>query len=136
MQSTYAMLRGLESAEASGGGKAAAGERLEAAASSAPADWKRSIAKNSIKCLECGEAFKQLSLRHLSTHDLDPRSYRTKYNIPRSQALSARAVTSRRRELAQQIRPWELAPSKTQNGAKADAAGRRRWRRGAVAEAP
>lgn len=64
------------------------------------------------------QIFKQLSLRHLRIHDLDPRSYRTKYNIPRSQAVSAREVTARRRELAQQIRPWELAPSKQAAAAK------------------
>jgi len=79
------------------------------------ADWKSSITRHSIRCLECGETFKQLSLRHLRVHDLDPRSYRVKYNIPRSQSLSARDVTARRRELAQQIRPWELAPSKQAN---------------------
>ncbi len=95
-------------------GDAAAPER---AAAPALADWKGSITKNTIRCLECGDTFKQLSLRHLTTHDLDPRSYRAKYNIPRSQALSARSTTARRRELAQTIRPWELAPSKTQNGA-------------------
>jgi predicted transcriptional regulator len=84
-------------------------------------DWKSSITRHSIRCLECGETFKQLSLRHLRIHDLDPRSYRTKYNIPRSQSLSARDVTARRRELAQQIRPWELAPSKQAAASKGTA---------------
>ncbi|ETW96647.1 MAG: hypothetical protein ETSY1_25750 [Candidatus Entotheonella factor] len=113
LHSTYETLRGLEAAEAGGGPGVGNGAPagLEA---QAPVDWKGSISKNTIRCLECGESFKQLSLRHLSTHGLDPRSYREKYNIPRSQALSARSVTARRRELAQQIRPWELAPSKTQ----------------------
>lgn len=75
-------------------------------------DWKRSISKHSITCLECGDTFRQLSARHLRVHDLDPRSYRTKYGIPRTQALSSRDATARRREVAQQIRPWAAAASK------------------------
>lgn len=74
--------------------------------------WKSSIAKRTVTCLECGATFRQLSLRHLRKHNLDPRSYRIKYGIPSSQSLSAREATARRRELAQQIRPWELAREK------------------------
>lgn len=129
LHNTYATLRGLETAEAAGA-VATIDAAPERAAVQVPVDWKRSIGKNSITCLECGDTFKQLSLRHLTTHDLDPRSYRAKYNIPRSQALSARATTARRRELAQEIRPWELAPGKTAavdavkgNGAEAKASG-------------
>ncbi|ETX00588.1 MAG: hypothetical protein ETSY1_10710 [Candidatus Entotheonella factor] len=119
LHSTYETLRNLETAESAGGNghSEGAAERLE---NQTPVNWKGSISKHSIRCLECGESFKQLSLRHLSTHGLDPRSYRDKYNIPRSQPLSARNVTTRRRELAQQIRPWELAPSKAQAEPKAD----------------
>ena len=69
-------------------------------------DWKRSIAKHTITCLECGSSFRQLSARHLRLHDLDPNAYRAKYGIPSTQALSSREATARRRELAQQIRPW------------------------------
>jgi predicted transcriptional regulator len=111
LHSTYETLRHLQSSESAGGNGNSEGA-AESLHTTAPVDWKSSIARHSIRCLECGETFKQLSLRHLRVHDLDPRSYRTKYNIPRSQSLSARDVTARRRELAQQIRPWELAPSK------------------------
>jgi predicted transcriptional regulator len=111
LQSTYETLRHLQSSESTGGNGNGEGA-AESLHTMAPVDWKSSITRHSIRCLECGETFKQLSLRHLRVHDLDPRSYRTKYNIPRSQSLSARDVTARRRELAQQIRPWELAPSK------------------------
>ncbi len=68
-------------------------------------NWKSSIAKRAVTCLECGAKFRQLSLRHLRKHDLTPRSYRVKYGIPSSQSLSAHEATARRRELAQQIRP-------------------------------
>ncbi|ETX00553.1 MAG: hypothetical protein ETSY2_38870, partial [Candidatus Entotheonella gemina] len=68
--------------------------------------------KHAVTCLECGNTFRQLSSRHLRMHDLDSRSYRRKYGIPNSQPLSSRSATARRRELAQQIRPWEQAASK------------------------
>jgi predicted transcriptional regulator len=90
-------------------------------------DWKRSIAKHSITCLECGSSFRQLSARHLRVHDLDPNTYRTKYGIPSTQALSSREATARRRELAQQIRPWEAAASKRASAhAEASTNGKRR----------
>lgn len=117
LHNTYDTLRNLQNAESSGG--SGSSEMIpETQQAPIPTDWKSSISKHSIRCLECGDTFKQLSLRHLRVHDLDPRSYRTKYNIPRSQALSAREVTARRRELAQQIRPWELAPSKQSTAPK------------------
>ena len=37
-----------------------------------PVDWRKSIRKHTVKCLVCGQTFKQLSLRHLSQHGLDP----------------------------------------------------------------
>ena len=111
LHSTYETLQRLETSESpgeNGHGHGAA----QGLGSNAEVDWKSSITRHSVRCLECGETFKQLSLRHLSAHDLDPRSYRVKYNIPRTQSLSAREVTARRRALAQQIRPWEQAPPK------------------------
>jgi predicted transcriptional regulator len=81
----------------------------ETGSEAAQVDWKRSITKHAVTCLECGNTFRQLSLRHLRVHDLDPNSYRTKYGIPSTQPLSSRDATARRREFAQQIRPWEQA---------------------------
>jgi predicted transcriptional regulator len=76
----------------------------------APADWRTSITRHSITCLECGEHVKQLTARHLRRHNLDARSYRAKYGIPRTQTLSARATAARRRQIAAEVRPWEKAP--------------------------
>jgi predicted transcriptional regulator len=72
---------------------------------SPPGDGRQSITKYAITCLECRHAFKQLSIRHLRTHGLDTRSYRTKYGIPRSQPLAARETTARRRQVVQETRP-------------------------------
>ena len=86
-------------------------------------DWRKSIKKHSVECLVCGAVFKQLSARHLSTHNLDPRTYRQQFGIPSTQPLSAKATTAMRRQVVQQIRPWEKAPTyvkstpqKTANG--------------------
>ena len=48
-------------------------------ADASPVDWRKSISKHAITCLECGLALKQLSIRHLGMHGLDGRSYRMKY---------------------------------------------------------
>ena len=80
-------------------------------ADSSPVHWRKSIRKHAITCLECGLSFKQLSIRHLRTHGLDSRLYRVKYGIPRSQPLAARETTARRRQIVQEARPWEKAPT-------------------------
>jgi hypothetical protein len=43
----------------------------------------------------------------LSNHDLDTRTYRTKYGIPAAQPLSARAPVAKRRQIATEVKPWE-----------------------------
>src|SRR5215475_1934362 len=76
-----------------------------------PVDWRKSITKHTVMCLECWQAYKQLSVRHLKDHGLDGRSYREKYGIPRTQPLAAKEITSRRKEIVQRARPWEKAPT-------------------------
>jgi predicted transcriptional regulator len=76
----------------------------------APVDWRKSITKHTVTCLECGQAFKQLSVRHLRHHALDARSYRAKYGIPRTQALAAKDTIVMRKQIVQETRPWEQAP--------------------------
>jgi predicted transcriptional regulator len=78
--------------------------------------------------LVCGASFKQLSVRHLRNHELDPRSYRQRFGIPRTQPLSAKDTTAMRKKIVQQSRPWEKAPTyvkarklKANNGAVAKA---------------
>lgn len=87
-------------------------------------NWRKSIKKSTITCLECGATFKQLSVRHLKDHELDSRSYRSRYGIPRTQPLSAKETTAIRKQIVQRSRPWEKAPTfmKAQAGkAKASA---------------
>src|ERR671914_321220 len=105
LQKTHTTLTALKAQEVSG-------FPAPGAPSQSPlGNWRKSITKYAITCLECGHAFKQLSIRHLRTHGLDARSYRTKYGIPQSQPLAARETTARRRQVVQETRPWEKAPT-------------------------
>jgi predicted transcriptional regulator len=83
-------------------------------------DWKKSITKHAVRCMECGASFKQLSTRHLRQHDLTSRTYRDKYGIPRAQSLAAKETTARRKQIVQQSKPWEKTAtymkSQNQNG--------------------
>jgi predicted transcriptional regulator len=122
LQDTYATLLSLKAQEdrlESGD----AGYAQEVSKTPTSVNWKKSIRKHSVTCMECGQSFKQLSRRHLSQHGMDSRSYRVKYGIPRTQPLSAKATTAKRRELAQAIKPWELTPrAKAEKEAQAKAA--------------
>ena len=105
LQKTHATLTALKGQEESSVSTAAPASRT------APVDWRKSITQHAVTCLECGQSFKQLPSRHLGTHELDSRSYRTKYGIPSTQPLAARATTARRRQVVQEIRPWEKTPT-------------------------
>ena len=114
LQKTYVTLTALKAQEESGVFAPAT------VSETVPLDWRKSITKHAVTCLECGESFKQLSLRHLRAHGLDNRSYRTKYGIPPTQPLSSRATTERRRQVVQEVRPWEkkqqLLQARERNG--------------------
>jgi predicted transcriptional regulator len=107
LQLTHSNLLALQTLEASEG--STHGERSEIPPT--PMHWKQSITKHHVMCLECGQSFKQLSVRHLREHGLDGKSYRSKYGIPRTQALSVKETTLRRQEIVQQSKPWEKAPT-------------------------
>jgi predicted transcriptional regulator len=107
LQQTYASLHTLQTQEhAQGSGAVATPETP-----SQPVNWRKSITKQTVTCLACGARFRQLSMRHLREHGLDARSYRVTYGIPLRQPLSARDVTTLRKQIVQQSRPWEKAPT-------------------------
>jgi predicted transcriptional regulator len=114
LQKTHASLLVLKAKEEGGSN----GTENAESATASHIDWKKSIKKHSVECLVCGAVFKQLSARHLSTHGLDPRSYRQQFGIPATQPLSAKATTAMRRQVVQQIRPWEKAPTYVKSTAK------------------
>lgn len=63
-------------------------------------DPKKSIKKNKIVCLECGQEFKVLTSKHLASHGLDGKSYRAKYGFRKGQALCAKVVSERHSEFS------------------------------------
>ena len=101
LQKTHATLAAIKAREETGLGTVKTQE---------PVDWRKSITRHAITCLECGASFKQLSVRHLRQHNLDARTYREKYGIPRTQPLAAKETTARRKQIAQETRPWEKSP--------------------------
>jgi predicted transcriptional regulator len=107
LQQTYASLQALKAQEEANGRVAVVTPEIP----SKPVHWRKSITKHHVTCLECGASFKQLSVRHLKEHGLDGKVYRVKYGIPRTQPLSAKVTTSRRKEIVQRARPWEKAPT-------------------------
>lgn len=59
---------------------------------------EKSIQKNKIICLECGQSFKLLSPKHLATHNLTGREYRVKYGFSLRQPLCAKSLSERRKK--------------------------------------
>src|SRR2546429_2447130 len=107
LQQTYGSLKALQAQEDASRSVAVATPETP----SKPVNWRKSITKHVVTCLECGASFKQLSVRHLKDHGLDGKAYRIKYGIPRTQSLAAKEITSRRKEHVQRSRPWEKAPT-------------------------
>ena len=131
LQQTYASLKALQAQEDAHGSVAV----VTPGTPPKRVNWKKSITKHTVTCLECGASFKQLSVRHLKEHGLDGRSYRIKYGIPRAQSLAAKAITSRRKAIVQRARPWEKAPTFVKAQEKAQKAVAQRKKRTTRAKA-
>ena len=67
LQHTYTSLLALQAQEDAHGLVAVATPETP----TAPVNWRKSITKDTVTCLECGASFKQLSVRHLREHGLD-----------------------------------------------------------------
>ena len=59
-------------------------------------DPKKSIQKNKVVCLECGQEFKMLSPKHLKSHGLTGKEYRKKYGFSARQPRCAKALSESR----------------------------------------
>ncbi|PLX78703.1 MAG: MucR family transcriptional regulator [Desulfuromonas sp.] len=93
IQEVYAALGALESGEAV--------ESTVAVEDDAPAVSKRkAFGKNQIFCMVCGKGFTTLK-RHLSTaHEMTPKEYRDKFDIPAGTPLAAKSYSESRRQMA------------------------------------
>jgi predicted transcriptional regulator len=88
LNDTYQTLKSLQSAELTGQGIEDASKPVM--------EPKRSIQKNKVICLECGQEFKMLSPKHLRSHDLTSKEYRKKYGFSARQPLCAKSLSERR----------------------------------------
>jgi predicted transcriptional regulator len=68
----------------------------------APADWKASIAKNTITCMICGYSGKLLTPHLKSKHKTTPREYRKQFNIPARTPLVSKAYRAKRSKIAKE----------------------------------
>ena len=89
LNETFMTLKSLQEAEASG----LPVEQADVKPAMAP---EKSIQRNKVICLECGQAFKMLSPKHLRSHDLTPKEYRKKHGFSLRQPLCAKSLSERR----------------------------------------
>jgi len=59
---------------------------------------EKSLQKNKVVCLECGQEFKMLSPKHLKSHGLTSREYRVKHGFSLRQPLCAKALSDKRKK--------------------------------------
>ena len=97
LQSTFKTLQDLQSAEmqASQEGAGEAGVKTKSGRALSP---EKSLQKNKVICLECGQEFKMLSPKHLKSHGLTSREYRVKYGFSLRQPLCAKSLSDKRKK--------------------------------------
>ncbi len=94
LQSTFGALQSLQANEAN----VAASGGVEGAGAGVDISPEKSIQKNKIICMECGQEFKMLSPKHLKSHGLTGREYRQKYGFSLRQPLCAKSLSDRRKK--------------------------------------
>ena len=90
LNETFQALKSLQDAEATGV------IETEAEVSTSVIDPKKSIQKNKVVCIECGQEFKMLSPKHLKSHGLISKEYRKKHGLSARQPLCAKALSEKR----------------------------------------
>ncbi|MDD5759363.1 MAG: MucR family transcriptional regulator [Desulfobulbaceae bacterium] len=93
LQATYKTLQALQINEQSN-----SSEELPKVSIATDLTPEKSIQKNKIVCLECGQEFKMLSHKHLASHDLTGRQYRQKHGLKLRQPLCAKALSASRKK--------------------------------------
>ena len=97
LQNTFKTLQGLQSAEiqASQDGMVDTEAKVRSTIALTP---EKSLQKNKVVCLECGQEFKMLSPKHLKSHGLTSREYRVKYGFSLRQPLCAKSLSDKRKK--------------------------------------
>ena len=92
LNDTFQALKALQNAESGGSLEVGTEDPMAAPA----LDPKKSIQKNKVVCLECGQEFKMLSPKHLKSHGLTGKEYRKKYGFSARQPLCAKSLSEKR----------------------------------------
>lgn len=95
LQTTFKALQDLQADELKLATEGAAPEEADSAPDISP---EKSIQKNKIVCLECGQEFRMLSPKHLRSHGLTGREYRAKHGFSLRQPLCAKSLSERRKK--------------------------------------
>ena len=91
LNETFQALKSLQDAESK-----EVTEPVESVDTGVALDPKKSIQRNKVICLECGQEFKMLSPKHLKSHGLTGKEYRKKYGFSARQPLCAKALSEKR----------------------------------------
>ena len=97
LHNTFKTLQSLQLAETQAGpaGTIEMGKAVKPGIALNP---EKSLLKNKVVCLECGQDFKMLSPKHLKSHGLTSREYRVKYGFSLRQPLCAKSLSERRKK--------------------------------------
>jgi predicted transcriptional regulator len=97
LQSTFRTLQDLQSLEiqTSQEGVTEPGVKTKSGLALSP---EKSLLKNKVICLECGQEFKMLSPKHLKSHGLTSREYRVKHGFSLRQPLCAKSLSDKRKK--------------------------------------
>jgi predicted transcriptional regulator len=97
LQNTFKTLQDLQSAEIqiSQEGIPEPGLKTKSGLALSP---EKSLQKNKVICLECGQEFKMLSPKHLKSHSLTSREYRVKHGFSLRQPLCAKSLSDKRKK--------------------------------------
>ncbi len=95
LQSTFKALQDLQAGEIKLTAEGIAPEGIAPGPDISP---EKSIQKNKIVCLECGQEFRMLSPKHLRSHGLTGREYRAKHGFSLRQPLCAKSLSERRKK--------------------------------------
>ena len=90
LNETFQALKSLQDAEAGGAND------TDTEATVPALDPKKSIQKNKVVCIECGQEFKMLSPKHLKSHGLNSKEYRKKHGLSVRQPLCAKTLSEKR----------------------------------------
>ena len=97
LQNTFNTLLMLQNAEvqATHEGIPGPGTKVKTSIALSP---EKSLQKNKVICMECGEEFKMLSPKHLKSHGLTSREYRIKHGFSLRQPLCAKSLSDKRKK--------------------------------------